>query len=37
MATGGFGEMMSAEIPEIRCYEPNLVLEGLRLIYDRNK
>ena len=37
VATGGFGEMMSAEIPEIRCYEPNLVLEGLRLIYDRNK
>jgi type III pantothenate kinase len=37
VATGGFGEMMSAEIPEIRCYEPNLVLEGLRLIHDRNK
>jgi type III pantothenate kinase len=37
VATGGFGEMMSAEIAEIRCYEPNLVLEGLRLIHDRNK
>jgi type III pantothenate kinase len=37
VATGGFGEMMSAELPEIRCYEPHLVLEGLRLIHDRNK
>jgi type III pantothenate kinase len=37
VATGGFGEMMSAEIPDIRCYEPNLVLEGLWIIYGRNK
>ena len=37
VATGGFGEMMSAEIAEIRCYEPHLVLEGLRIIHDRNK
>ena len=37
VATGGFGEMMSAEIPEIRYFEPNLVLEGLRLVFDRNR
>jgi type III pantothenate kinase len=37
VATGGFGEMMSAEMTEIRCYEPHLVLEGLRIIHDRNK
>ncbi|MDD8026049.1 MAG: type III pantothenate kinase [Acidobacteriota bacterium] len=37
IATGGFGEMMAAEVPEIGRYEPDLVLEGLRLIYDRNQ
>ncbi len=37
VATGGFGEMMSAEIPDIRSYEPHLVLEGLRIIYERNQ
>jgi type III pantothenate kinase len=37
VATGGFGEMMSAEISDIRSYEPHLVLEGLRIIYERNK
>ncbi len=37
VATGGFGEMMSAEIPDIRFYEPHLVLEGLRIIHERNK
>ncbi|MGD0782042.1 MAG: type III pantothenate kinase [Candidatus Aminicenantales bacterium] len=37
VATGGFGEMMSAEIPEIRFYEPHLVLEGLRIIHERNE
>ena len=26
--------MMSAEIADIRCYEPHLVLEGLRIIHD---
>lgn len=36
VATGGFGEMMSAEIPDIHSYEPHLVLEGLRIIYERN-
>jgi type III pantothenate kinase len=37
VATGGFGEMMSAEIPDIHSYEPHLVLEGLRIIYERNQ
>jgi type III pantothenate kinase len=36
IATGGFGRMMAAEVPEISLYEPDLVLEGLRIVYDRN-
>ncbi len=37
VATGGFGERFSSEIAAIVAYEPNLVLEGLRIIYDRNR
>jgi type III pantothenate kinase len=37
VATGGFGERFSGEISAISAYEPNLVLEGLRIIYDRNR
>jgi len=37
VATGGFGERISSEIPAITAYEPSLVLEGLRIIYDRNR
>jgi type III pantothenate kinase len=37
VATGGFGERFSTEIAAISAYEPNLVLEGLRIIYDRNR
>lgn len=37
IATGGFGEMMADEIEAIGSYEPNLVLEGLRIIYERNR
>jgi type III pantothenate kinase len=36
IATGGFGRMMAAEVTEIARYEPDLVLEGLRLVYERN-
>ncbi len=37
VATGGFGEMMAAEVEAIGAYEPNLVLEGLRIVYERNR
>ncbi|MHB8055431.1 MAG: type III pantothenate kinase [Candidatus Aminicenantales bacterium] len=37
VATGGFGDQIAAEVPEINAYEPNLVLEGLRIIYERQK
>jgi len=37
IATGGFGEMMADEIEAIGSYEPNLVLNGLRIIYERNR
>ena len=37
VATGGFGERFASEIPALVAYEPNLVLEGLRIIFDRNR
>jgi type III pantothenate kinase len=37
IATGGFGDQISAEVKAITAYEPNLVLEGLRIIYERNR
>ena len=37
IATGGFGEQISADVKSISHYEPHLVLEGLRIIYERNK
>ncbi len=37
VATGGFGGQLASELPEIEAYEPDLVLEGLRIIYDRNR
>ena len=37
IATGGFGEQLSDEVKAIAAYEPNLVLEGLRIIYERNR
>jgi type III pantothenate kinase len=37
IATGGFGDQISAELKTITAYEPNLVLEGLRIIYERNR
>jgi type III pantothenate kinase len=37
IATGGFGNQVAAELPMIEAYEPDLVLEGLRLIYERNR
>lgn len=37
IATGGFGEQISAEVKAISTHEPHLVLEGLRIIYERNR
>ncbi|MCX6571810.1 MAG: type III pantothenate kinase [Candidatus Aminicenantes bacterium] len=37
VATGGFGIQIAAEIPAIEAYEPDLVLEGLRIIHERNR
>jgi type III pantothenate kinase len=37
IATGGFGGDITPEIPAIGHYEPDLVLEGLRIVYERNR
>jgi len=37
VATGGFGGQVAGEIPVIEAYEPDLVLEGLRIIHERNR
>jgi type III pantothenate kinase len=37
ISTGGFGGQVAAEVPEIEAHEPDLVLEGLRIIYERNR
>ena len=37
VATGGYGELMAKEIPEIEHVNPLLTLEGLRFIYLRNR
>jgi len=37
IATGGFGDQISPEVKSIQVYEPHLVLEGLRILYERNR
>jgi len=37
VATGGFGLPMVAEVKSIETYDPDLLLEGLRILYDRNR
>jgi type III pantothenate kinase len=37
IATGGFADEIAPEIGEIQAVEPTLVLDGLRIIYERNK
>jgi type III pantothenate kinase len=37
IATGGFGGPITSEVPAIDVYEPDLVLEGLRIIFERNR
>ena len=37
VATGGFGGQIASELTAIDAYEPDLVLEGLRIIHERNR
>ena len=37
VATGGYGQLIAAKIPEIEHVNPLLTLEGLRFIYLRNR
>jgi type III pantothenate kinase len=37
IATGGFGGPIAPEVSAIDVYEPDLVLEGLRIIFERNR
>jgi type III pantothenate kinase len=37
IATGGFGGQIASELTQIEAYEPDLVLEGLRIIHERNR
>lgn len=37
IATGGYAELIAAKLPEITAVEPNLTLEGLRLVWLANK
>ncbi len=37
VATGGLGNILVSETDAIDVYDPNLTLEGLRMIYEKNK
>ncbi|MBO5247308.1 MAG: type III pantothenate kinase [Eubacterium sp.] len=37
VATGGLGAMIAAETRKIDIYDPNLTLDGMRIIYEKNK
>ncbi|WP_029324104.1 type III pantothenate kinase [Butyrivibrio sp. AE3004] len=37
IATGGLGRLISEECDEIDVYDPNLLIHGLRIIYEKNK
>lgn len=37
VATGGYAKLIAAKLPEISAVEPNLTLEGLRLVWLANK
>jgi pantothenate kinase, type III len=36
VATGGYARLIASKLPEISAVEPNLTLEGLRLVYTAN-
>ena len=37
IATGGLAEVLSSETRSIQHVDPNLTLDGLRLIWERNQ
>jgi type III pantothenate kinase len=37
ISTGGFAEQITPEVRSIDSCEPHLVLEGLRILYEKNK
>jgi type III pantothenate kinase len=37
IATGGLAEVLSSETTSIQHVDPNLTLDGLRLIWERNQ
>ena len=37
VATGGLGRLISTETDEIDIYDPILILEGLKVLYDKNR
>jgi type III pantothenate kinase len=37
VATGGYARLMAAKLPEISAVEPNLTLEGLRLVWELHR
>lgn len=37
VATGGYAKLIASKLPEISAVEPNLTLEGLRLVWLANK
>jgi len=36
VATGGYAQLIARKLPEIDAVHPNLTLEGLRIIANRN-
>jgi len=34
VATGGYAQLIAAKLPEISAVEPDLTLEGLRLVWQ---
>jgi type III pantothenate kinase len=36
IATGGYAELIASKLPEIEAVHPNLTLEGLRIVANRN-
>ena len=37
VATGGYAELIAKKLPEIEAVEPNLTLEGLRLVWEAHQ
>ena len=37
VATGGLGNIIVSETDVVDIYDPELTLEGLRIIYEKNK